>query len=855
MAFSFPRWFSWHLLLSLVSLCCAGGFLPAIAWSQVPTNPPARLSGKTESPLARSSFEQGRDLYRLGRFTEAAGVWQSAAQHYQQQGDQLNQALSLSYLSLTYQELHQWEAAHQAIEQSLTLLKTASPSADAILWAQALNTKASLQLHLGQAEAALSHWQQAQKYYQQAGDMLGSIGSQINQAQALQSLGFYHRAKQQLESLTQTLTALPDSDVKISGLRSLGLTLQTVGDIAKSRQVLSQGWEIAQKLDAKPQFSSLLLGLGQTAADLRDPNAALNYFEQAEQVATNPGEQLQAQLARFNLFLDYNKPELVVSLAPQLLQQLQQLPPSHTTLYQAINFTAAINRLNHPTQVLPLQDLSALMAATVQSAQRIQDAPAAAYALYQWGQLYQRTQQWAEAKQLMQRSLTIARQRQAADIIAQAAWRLGQLHAQAGNRAEAIAAYLEAIQSLKALRADLVAINTEVQFSFRESVEPVYRELVALLLDNQPSQANLVQARELIESLQIAELDNFFREACLDKTQQIDQVDPTATVVYPIILPDRLAVILSTAGQPLRYYTTLKPRAEVDQTLNDLLVALNPVSDSKVRDRLSQHVYDWLIRPAEADQAFQHTKTLVFVLDGRLRNIPMAALYDGERYLIEKYAVALSPGLQLMAARHLQQTEISAIVGGISQPHVGFSALPAVETEVQDITRTIPAAKLLNQEFTSAALAERVKNHSANIVHLATHGQFSSRMEDTFLLTWDGKVSVKELAELLQNRGGSAQRIELLVLSACDTATGDDRAVLGLAGLAVKSGARSTIAALWPVKDKAAALLMTRFYTQLRTAGSTKAEALRQAQLHLIQHTDFRDPFFWSTFVLVGNWL
>lgn len=95
----------------------------------------------------------------------------------------------------------------------------------------------------------------------------------------------------------------------------------------------------------------------------------------------------------------------------------------------------------------------------------------------------------------------------------------------------------------------------------------------------------------------------------------------------------------------------------------------------------------------------------------------------------------------------------------------------------------------------------------------------------------------------------------MLVLSACDTATGDDRAVLGLAGLAVKSGARSTIATLWPVKDKAAEMLMTRFYDQLRKPQITKAEALRQAQIELIRQTDFQDPFFWSAFVLVGNWV
>ncbi len=516
---------------------------------------------------------------------------------------------------------------------------------------------------------------------------------------------------------------------------------------------------------------------------------------------------------------------------------------------------ATLNRLE-PDQVLPNKDLAQLMATTVKAAQQIQDAPAEAYALSQWGQLYQRTQQLSQAKELGEKSLNIARQLQADDIIAQSAWQVGKLSKQQGNRQEAIAAYTEAVKSLKALRSDLVAVNPDVQFSFRESVEPVYRELVGLLLDDQPTQTELIQARELIESLQIAELDNFFREACLDKTQQIDKVDPTAAVIYPIILPDRLTVIVSQSGKPLRYYVTHKISTQVEQTLNNLLVALNPVSDSQERERLTQKIYDWLIRPAEEDGAFKDTKTLVFVLDGKLRNIPMAALYDGKQYLIERYAVALSPGLQLMAAQSLGQNKINAIVGGISESRSGFAALPAVELEVKQISKTVPSDLLLNQHFTSRALGDRLKYRSANVVHLATHGQFSSRIEDTYLLTWDGQVNVKELSELLKNHGGgSSQAIELLVLSACNTATGDDRAVLGLAGLAVKSGARSTVATLWPVKDKAAQMLMTRFYEQLRQPKITKAEALRQAQIHLIRQTDFRDPFFWSTFVLVGNWI
>ncbi|MGE5655722.1 MAG: CHAT domain-containing protein [Actinomycetota bacterium] len=832
-----------HPLLGKISLASA----------EVPWKPPTpNLVAASDSS---NWLEQGRTLYQGGRFAEAVTAWKQAAQQYHQQGDRLNQALSLSYLSLAQQELNQWEAAQQSIAESLQLLQTATPPADAILWAQALNTQANLQLHTGKAETAIATWQQAQKFYEQAGDELGSLGSQINQAQALQSLGFYRRSKQQLEALIEKLKALPDTEIKMSGLRSLGLAFQLLGDAAKSQQVLAQSLAIAEQLATKTHLSSILLNLGRTAVDLQEPGIAFDYFERAKEVAMNPGDRLQADLALLTLFLDHNRADLAAPLAPQLLQQLRKLPTSHTSLYAAINFVATLNQFSNFTEIIPFQELAQLMATTIEGAQQIQDFPAQAYALLQWAHLYRLTQQWSEAKELTHKSLQIARQLRSDEIIAQAAWKLGQLYNQSGERSQAIAAYTEAVNSLKVIRGDLVAINPDIQFSFSKSVEPVYRELVGLLLDQHPNQAALVQTRELIEALKLAELDNFFQEACLDKSQQIDQIDPTATVIYPIILPDRLAVILSKTGQPMRYYAIPKSQSEIEQTLSNFLVALNPVSDSEEQQRLSQQLYDWLIRPAETDQAFKDSKTLVFVLDGRLRNIPLAGLYDGKQYLIEKYAVALSPGLQLINSRSLQQSKIAAIVGGISQPHAGFSALPDVESEVKQISKVVSSSILMNQEFTSQALASRIKYSTANVVHLATHGQFSSRLEDTFLLTWDGRININELSEVLQNRKGDpSQAIELLVLSACNTAAGDDRAALGLAGLAVKSGTRSTIATLWPVKDQVAAMLMARFYEQLRQPGITKAEALRQAQIHLIRKTDFHDPFFWSAFVLVGSW-
>ncbi len=234
----------------------------------------------------------------------------------------------------------------------------------------------------------------------------------------------------------------------------------------------------------------------------------------------------------------------------------------------------------------------------------------------------------------------------------------------------------------------------------------------------------------------------------------------------------------------------------------------------------------------------------------------MSALYDGSQFLIEKYNVALTPGLQLLDPRPLARQNMSVLTGGLTEARQGFSPLPGVAGELQQIAAAVPSKLLLNENLTNANLERLLESVPFNIVHLATHGQFSSNAEETFILTWDDRLKVKQLSTLLQNRETvDTTPLELLVLSACQTASGDARAALGLAGVAVRSGARSTVATLWSVNDEAAAALMTRFYQELTKPGMTKADALRQAQLSLLQDPKFQLPYYWAPFVLVGNWL
>ncbi|MEQ8996959.1 MAG: CHAT domain-containing protein [Coleofasciculus sp. B1-GNL1-01] len=829
-------------------------------------------------------LEQGIAAFEAGRFADAAQLWQQAAQDYEQKSDRLNLALSLSYLSLAYQNLGQVQDAEQAISQSLDLLQHQNnwESGGLTILGQALNTQGRLQLTKGQAEAALDTWKQATDAYSRAGDETGKLGSQINQAQALQTLGLYRRAQTLLEQANQQLQANPDSRVKVQGLQSLGIALQELGDPKTSQTLLTQSLAIAQDLNPTPDTSAILLSLGNVARDLQEDEKALDYYHKAAKNATNSLIQIKAQLNQLSLLINTEQEDAAIALLPQIQVSLATLSPSRAAVYAHVNLADSLMRMSsdvetcHGTsgcQLMGLTDnltpetgsakalttnsaIAQLLAKAIQQARQIQDAKAESYAIGQLGKLYEQKQQLAEAQKLTQQALSLVQGINAGDIAYLWEWQLGRILEKQGNIKDAVAAYTVAVETLRSLRSDLIALPN-LQFYFRERVEPVYRQLVGLLLKSDPSQKNLQKAREVIESLQLAELDNFFRNTCIQaQSQQIDQVDPTAAVIYPIILPDQLAVILSLPGQPLRHYQTQLPEAEVNNAFVQLRKFLNPVLSNKQRLRYSQDIYDWLIRPIETELADNEIKTLVFILDGALRNLPMAALYDGEQYLIEKYSVAVSPGLQLLEPRALDRERLQALIGGLSEERGGFSALPGVEVELKKISDQVPSEMLFNQEFTTNTLKQEIGAIPFPVIHLATHGQFSSEVEDTFILTWEGQVNVNDLDQLLQVREREdSQPIELLVLSACQTATGDQRAALGLAGVAVRSGARSTLATLWSVRDESTAQLMAEFYQYLTQAENSKAESLRQAQLSILKNPDYEHPYYWAPFVLVGNWL
>ena len=864
----------------------------AVRLAPLVENRMATIEQNRPSPLIVQSvveisgvLEQGFTLYQAGRFSEAVAIWRQAAEAAEGQADWLNQALSLSYLSLAYQKLGDWRQAEWAIAHSLERL-AAQPSlgeSGMAVLAQVLNTQGGIQLAMGQPEAAFDTWRRAAETYAQRGDNVGLIGSQINQAQALQAAGLYRRAQTLLRQVDTQLQAQPDSRLKALALKSLGTVLQVTGSLRKSQEALERSLAIAQQLDLPLDTSETVFNLANTLRALKETESALRLYQQAAAAAPTGIARLNAQLNQFSLLIETQQWPEVLALSSQIQPQLVTLTPSHRAIYAQVNFAASLMQVAKERRRLESSAglssslftppaIAPTLAAAVQQARELQDPRAESYALGQLGGLYEQTQQWRTAQDLTQQALILAQTSHASDIAYGWQWQLGRILKHQADMAEAsdslahgggespireqaIAAYTEAFETLQSIRKDLLATNPEIQFSFREGVEPIYRELVELLLRTDTRPANLQKAREVIEDLQLAKLENFFRSACLEPLRQIDQIDQKAAVIYPILLEDRLEVIISLPGQALRHYATQVEPQQIETLVEDLHrnLVLPYTSDNDINP-LSEQVYNWLIRPAEAALAETGIETIVFVLDDALRNIPMTALYDGQQYLVEKYNVALTLSLQLFEPRPLAQIKLRALTAGLSESRHDFPPLEFVEFELTQIEAEIPGDVLLNQEFTSAKLASRIATSSFPMVHIATHGQFSSQSDKTFILAWDQPITVNQLDTFLQAREQSqANALELLVLSACETADGDKRAALGLAGVAVQAGARSTLASLWLVDDESTALLMREFYQGLNR-GLTKAEALRQAQTTLL-HGRYDHPRFWAAFVLLGNWL
>ncbi len=841
------------------------------------------------TPAIDTLLQQSRQRYEAGQLNEAKALLQQAQQQSQAQGDALTHAIALSNLALIESDQGNWQAANQSIATSLQTLQAAAQTpAKIAVSAQVLNVQGRLQLAQGEAQAALQTWQKTTTLYQQAQNPTGEVQSQLRQAQALQALGLYERAYQDvLLPLGTRLRQQPNSSTKAWGLRSLGSAIGLSGNLTDAQTVTQESLTIAERLkDPQAMAASQLALANLLATRIRETAnpANLRKLEQAQlqrtitnaialykQAAAQPSpNQLRAELNHLALLIHTDRVPEASQLATALQPTLLNLPPDRPSIEARLNFANSLLRLPANKETLANTTLP-LLGKAVDQAKTLDDSHLLANALGNLGRAQEQNQQFAVAQKTTAQALLTAKSVNAIAQIYRWSAQLGRLQEQQGDRQGAIASYTQAVNTLRTLRSDLLGITSETQLLDQETLEPVHRQLVSLLLPDdgsQPSTTTLKQTREVIESLQLEEINNYLRASCLQAQVEIDTIPvPNKTaVIYPLILPKRIAIIVSVTGQETKLYSQPIAQETVKATATALQEGLRNRISLEYQES-SEQLYNWLIKPIETVLQQQKVETLVFVLDGAFRSVPMAALSDGEQFLIEKYSIATTPGLKLTDPKPLQARALSGIAFGLSEASTislpgggsqSFSELPFVQAELEDLQKEIqPSLVEQNQAFTRDQFKQLLQKSQAPIVHLATHGQFSANRDQTFLVASDGVINIDDLAIALGTGDNTRTTpIELLVLSACETAIGDDRAPLGLAGIALKSGARSTVASLWQVNDNATALLMKRFYQAVATRTVTKAEALQQAQQLILNDPQFRrHPYFWAPFILVGNWL
>ena len=749
--------------------------------------------------------------------------------------------------------------------------------------------RGQLALAQGRGEDAVESFRAAEVLYQSSGDLVGALGAALNQSQGLQGLGSYRRSLRVLQNQRVRLDDLAADSPALAaqGQLLLGNSLRQLGQLQEALAVLERSQALIQSSD-KPVLEegiqdAVRLSLGQT-------HLAIAYQARADRdgALTRSSKKRAIQLLGQSVE-EARSPDLKARATLALLEA-EQFPRAvgeesdrqfYFRRWLALNplveggpagrrsVELSLQWVNYGLEqfqgTVLQQQLQEALVPTLQQlarqAEQLQDFRSQSLVWGTLGELYDGAGQNAEAQVLWRKSLGLANTANSPEAAYRWHRLLGRSLTQ-GDREEALFHYRQAFKWVQQLRKDLVGVSETVQFSFRDSVEPVYRELTALLLQGNPSQGELGEARSVIEALQLARLDNFFRQACLDvEPEFLDQtIDRTldAASVYSIVLDNSVASIVKRPGKGLQHFTTAVSKETLDDTLRQLSRSFqNPALPTRERLALSQQVYQWLLAPVVPTLEAANIDTLVMVLDGELGNIPVAALHDGDAYVVEKFNLARSPSLQLLPPLAQTNQELSISAAGIaaeapSFTTEGLSELPFVGLELDAIGDRFPGKVLRDEKVTQTALRSEILRGRNNIIHIATHAQFSSNAERTFLLTWDQRIGVDELDGLLQP-GDRRDAIELLVLSACETASGDPRATLGLTGIAIQAGARSVLGTLWQVSDVSTAELMARFYDYLQ-GGLTKAEAISQAQRDLLNDPEFRHPFYWAPYTLVGNW-
>ncbi len=641
------------------------------------------------------------------------------------------------------------------------------------------------------------------------------------------------------------------------------------GNMKNAETILEKALDKARPANDSRILAGILNNMGNVLAadrDDRDYYGAMSHYKKAVQLIENEPfpespilkSKILINTARLSLQTEHY--EEAITALHNILLQTENMPKSYNKATDLISagilamkirkkYSQSENRL----RPLAYQSLNKAK----QIAENLQNPRIASYACGYLGQFYEQEEQLSEAIAMTRNAIFSAQQEYYPEILYLWQWQFGRLFKTIGNSEKAIASYRNAINTLNPVRTEF--LKTE-HGRFNKEVRPVYLELAELLLKQaqtmQDKENKLREARDIIEHLKTFEIEDFFKDECvtakMEKIRTLDNPPSNTAVLYPISFSDHL-VLLLTLPDSMEQVSVAVDSDTLRQNATRFHMRLKELRSARFQ-YYAEELYRDLIDPIENILISQEINTLIIAPDGVLRLIPFSALHDGSQYLVEKYALVTVPAITLTDSEPTEPERTEILLNGLSKASQGFPALPSVPEELEEIKNITGGRILQDEAFTKENLKSEFMNHEYTVVHMATHGKFGGTPRNSFLLTYNSRLTMDELEHLIGIGRFRDKQVNLLTLSACQTAQGDERSALGLAGVAVKAGVKSAIATLWFVDDKAASLAVKELYRQL-DSGISKAKALQNTQKKLISHSDYNHPAYWAPFLLIGNWL
>lgn len=787
--------------------------LLTVSWAAVPAFG-GLLSSSAPSPA--QEMREGRARFEQGGFAQAAIHWMTAARLYEEREQPKEQCQALINLSHALQQEGQIRRAQSTLQTALNLSERIG---NRLLTATILSQLGSTSHVLGKEESATEHLTKALALAREeqnpalVAGILNDLGNAlVARRQFAEAIDVYTESRNLARETNQAALAVT---AQINGAAALVQDQQ----LTEAQRQFDQAMSEVQPLEDSQAKTAGLLNIGLGYQDLH-----------SAMTAARQGSQGERQLAG-------------------------RKQDQGSGLVRGGASTATAGGL--------LRQSSDALTAAGEVATRTGDARGQSYAWGYQGELLEKEHRNSEALEASRKATFAAQKVNAPESLYRWQWQTARLLKTAGKEDEALAAYQRAVTLLKPIRFEYSVGFQNRHHSFYDSVAPLFSEYENVLLRRasaaktpEQSEQWLVQVKDTLETAHAAELQDYFQEDCVGavRTQGQRTMIPHGTaVLYPISFPDRLELVMETSDG-LKQVTV---PVSGEKLTKEIRTFRRQIQDHRSQNYLpaAQALHGWLLAPLERNLQAASITTLVIVAEGPLRTIPVGALHDGRQFVVDKLAVAVTPSLELTDLLSTPRKKGTLLSVGLTESVEGMSAPRYADAEVQAI-RTLYGGKLLmNKQFSAPSLEEEIKDQGVGIIHVASHTVVANDPRNSFVLAHDGRISMDRLSQLVGLQQYRQQPLDLLTLSACDTPAEDDRAALGLTGVAVKTGARTALATLWTAEDETTSELISEFYRQLQDPSLSKAVALQRAQQKILAQRGHSHPSYWAAFLLINNWM